>query len=189
LAHTFRLKKQVSGSKGGEEASNSNSLANYSFSNLAKLKYVFDMYTLKSKIGNEAINYEIGAKPKEYNTADSALAVKHAGKYEPVTGLYETTNGVKYGSPNVGPVRFWGTFDHVWNNKGKSNLKPSLNVQIQDEYHVGFKFEHDLAANALKSAFGVIAWKTLSGDYWFKSECLKHHLILGCHHKHSPKSW
>lgn len=61
----------------------------------------------------------------------------------------------------------------MWDNKGQAVLKPSLNTQIQDEYHVGFKLEHDFTAGALKSAFGVIALKNEKGDFFFKSELLK----------------
>jgi hypothetical protein len=64
---------------------------------------------LKTKIGNQNLSYEISAKPAGLNTVDQVLSAKHAGKYEPDTGVYETTNGFKYGSPSVGPVRFWTT--------------------------------------------------------------------------------
>lgn len=67
------------------------------------------MYNLKAKVGNQKLSYEVGVKPAELNTADQALSAKHAGSYEPLTGVYETTNGFKYGSPAVGPVRFWAT--------------------------------------------------------------------------------
>jgi len=83
---------------------------------------------LRAKIGNQHLHYGIGVEPKELNTSDTTLSVKHAVKYEPITGTFETTNGMKYGSPSIGPARLWATLDHIWDNKGKSNLKPSLNV-------------------------------------------------------------
>jgi hypothetical protein len=73
------------------------------------LKYNYDMFTTKAKLGNESLYYEVGVKPKDLKTDDMALAGKHSLKYEPVKGKFETTNGVKYGSPRVGPLRFWPT--------------------------------------------------------------------------------
>lgn len=67
------------------------------------------MFNLKFKLGNEILNYEVGVKPQDYNTADMAFSAKHSSKFEPLSGKFETTNGVKYGSPNVGPLRFWPT--------------------------------------------------------------------------------
>lgn len=88
------------------------------------------MYNLKFKAGNEALNYEVSIKPKDYNTDDTSLSAKHASKFIPATGKFETTNGIKYGSPRVGPVRFWTSLDYVWDNKGQSLMKPSLSTQI-----------------------------------------------------------
>jgi len=62
--------------------------------------------------------FEIGAKPAAYNTDDTTLSAKHSSKYEPTTGKYEATLGIKYGSPMVGPLRLWPTIDYNWSNKG-----------------------------------------------------------------------
>ena len=67
------------------------------------------MYNTKFKLANDTLSYEVGVKPKEYNTLTSTFSAKHSAKFEPSTGRFETTNGFKYGSPAVGPVRFWPT--------------------------------------------------------------------------------
>lgn len=67
------------------------------------------MFSTKAKLGNDYLHYEIGVKPKDLNTVDQAFSAKHSSKYEPSTGRFETSNGIKYGSPRVGPVRFWPT--------------------------------------------------------------------------------
>ena len=82
---------------------------NYNFTNVATLKYNFDMYSSKFKLGNEALLFEIGIKPPTLNTVDATFSAKHSSKYEPTTGKYEATLGFKYGSPMVGPLRFWPT--------------------------------------------------------------------------------
>ena len=41
----------------------------------------------------------------------------------------------------------------------------------------------------MKSAFGIIALKNAKGDFFFKAECLKHHLIFGCNHSHKANTW
>jgi hypothetical protein len=84
-------------------------LSNYAFTNVATLKYAFDIYNLKAKLGNQHLNYEIEVEPKELNTSDKSFSAKHSVKYEPATSTFEATHGLKYGSPSVGPARFWAT--------------------------------------------------------------------------------
>lgn len=113
LAHTFRLKRNAPSEKVEAADAQSDNLGNYYFSNVATLKYAWDIYNLKTKIGNKQVNYEVSVKPAELNTVDQTLAVKHASSYEPVTGVFETTNGFKYGSPNLGgSLKLWSTVSY-----------------------------------------------------------------------------
>jgi hypothetical protein len=73
----------------------------------------------------------------------------------------------------------------VWDNKGQALLKHS----VQDDWHVGYKLEHDVNANALKSALGLIALKNQKGDFFFRSDILKQHFTLGCNHRHREFTW
>jgi hypothetical protein len=80
---------------------------------VATLKYAWDQYNLKTKLGSQHLKYEIAVKPTDLNTSEQVLSAKHAGNFEPSTETYETTNGFKYGSPAVGPVKFWTTVSRM----------------------------------------------------------------------------
>jgi hypothetical protein len=118
--------------------------------------------------------------------------LKHASKFEPAEGKLESTETLKFGSPKMGPVRAWTTFDFVWNNVDtKKALKHSLNLQVKDQYNLGYKLEHDLSK--LKTLFAQVALKNDKGDFFLKSDILKQHVIVGCNHKHTKngelKAW
>jgi len=82
----------------------------------------------------------------------------------------------------VGPLRFWLNFGFKWNTDQEKVLSHALNIQAKDDYHIGYDIESDLTK--LTKAFGVLAFKHKEGDFFFKSECLKKHLYLGCNHGH-----
>lgn len=60
-------------------------------------------------------------------------------------------------------------------------MKHSLSVQIKDDFHLGYKLEHDL--EKMKKCEGVFAMKNEKGDFFLRSDCLKRQVTLGCHHK------
>ena len=68
----------------------------------------------KLKLVNESLSMEVTGKPKDYNTADLTLNLKHVSKYTPSKDEYETANSVKFGSPLVGPLRFWTTVSSMF---------------------------------------------------------------------------
>jgi len=129
---------------------------------------------------------EVTGKPRDYNTSDLALNLKHISKYEPIKQVYETTNGIKFGSPLVGPLRFWTTLDFVYNTNDKKELKNTLNIQVQDVYHVGLSFNHDL--NKTTQLVALLALKNLKGDFFVKTDLLKNLIVFGCNHIHGPRA-
>lgn len=54
------------------------------------------------------------------------------------------------------------------------------------EYHLGYKLEHDLSG--LKSLTALAALKNEKGDFFLRSDILKQHVVLGCHHRHGDKA-
>lgn len=102
----MRLKKSLP-----KDENESRSLANYDVSNSTTVKHdcCDKSYSTKLKLQNESVTLELASKPKDYNTSDLALHLKHVSKYTPSNGDYETTHTVKFGSPTVGPLRFFTT--------------------------------------------------------------------------------
>ena len=63
----------------------------------------------KFKLGNTILNYEVGYKPAEFNNDEKTLQIKHAAKYDTSSTKLENTETVKFGVPQVGPIRPWFT--------------------------------------------------------------------------------
>lgn len=102
--------KKVVEEREKEGAPETVSVLSYSVVNGTTLKYsCCPELSQKFKLGNSAFNYEIGYKPADWNTEEKSLALKHASKYEPATGKLESTESLKFGSPQLGPVRVWTT--------------------------------------------------------------------------------
>jgi len=57
----------------------------------------------------------------------------------------------------------------VWNNNGKKLIKKSANVQINDDFHLGYKLEHDLVQASkvhVQAAYtGEHGYFFLEGDF------------------------
>ena len=67
------------------------------------------MWSTKTKLLNDKIAFEATAKPKDLNKEDLVFSAKHASSLVPSKGTFETTNGFKFGSPKLGPLRLWLT--------------------------------------------------------------------------------
>ena len=52
----------------------------------------------------------------------------------------------------------------------------------KDEYHGGFKFEHDLSN--FTELFAQLALKNDKGDFFLRGDLLKKEVTLGCNHTH-----
>lgn len=82
----------------------------YNVVNGTTLKYNFNKeISEKLKLGNSVFNMEVSYKPTKMNDDKQSLALKHASKYNPSTGNVESTESIKYGVPQVGPIRPWFT--------------------------------------------------------------------------------
>ena len=105
----------------------------------------------KFKFGNGVETYEVTYKPKQYNTEDLAVQVKHVSKLDTLSSRVDNTETVKVGSPKVSGARLWQTLDVSWNTANSERvLKGSTNVNY-DKYNVGAKYDYDLTKGAVKS--------------------------------------
>lgn len=78
------MKKNVSAPMTEEETGeHTKKLASYDVVNTSVIKYSRDIYNGKLRLSNDALNYEVTVKPKDYNNDDITLQGKHASKYMP----------------------------------------------------------------------------------------------------------
>lgn len=56
-----------------------------------------------------------------------------------------------------------------------------------NEYHLGYKLEHNLSD--LKSLVALLALKNAKGDFFLKGDVLKQQFTLGCNHSHSDRAF
>ena len=93
----------------------------YSVVNGTTMKYSFNKeVSEKVKLGNSAFNWEVSYKPAQMNDDKQSLALKHTSKYDTSSGNVESTESVKYGVPQLGPIRPWFTVSK------DSSIPPSL---------------------------------------------------------------
>jgi len=140
LAHTMAVKKTVVAGKLESDPST----VSYAVENAAKLKYSKDIYSTMFSLSNEKLEYEVEAEPTDLNTDDKTFKFKHAGEYEFASNKYETTQALEFGTPKVGPLRFWSNTELKWNTLHEKSLKQALSVQV-DTFNAGFNIEHDLS--------------------------------------------
>ena len=183
LAQSYRLTRTVE-TKGTDE------IVSYNAANGTTLKSVCHNKELatKIKIGNSGVNYELTYKPADYNNADKTIQVKHATRFDTKTSRLDSTETVKIGTPQVGPIRLWATLDFLWNNANDSrSLKGTASVNYED-YHVGVKFDHDATNNKVKTVLAQALLKNAGGDYFLLADVLRKQFTLGCHHRHGTKA-
>jgi hypothetical protein len=78
--------------------------------------------------------------------------------------------------------------DFVWNTvDAKKTIKNSTNIQINNDYHLAYKLEHDTIAS-LKSFNGLFALKNPHGEFFLKSDILKQIISTGCSHHHGANA-
>ena len=65
-------------------------------------------------------------------------------------------------------------------------LKNSLNVQIQNDYHLGYKLDHDLAA--LKNLEVLAVLMNAKGNFFLAHLVTNKTVSLGCCHQHGPRA-
>lgn len=73
--------------------------------------------------------------------------------------------------------------DFVWNSKDSTKLlRNSCNLQISNDYHLGYHLEHNLTQ--LQSLLAQFVYKApTGGDYFLKTNLINKYLILGCNHR------
>lgn len=98
LKHTFALSRETVDSG-----------TSYNVANGSTFKFANCDANAKVDIGNEEFALEAGCKPSSQNREDQALAFKLSSKFTPASGIWDGCLGFKYGSPLVGPLRFWTT--------------------------------------------------------------------------------
>jgi hypothetical protein len=118
-------------------------VAHYKEKNQVNLKVHKDIYTWVANLKNNAFKFEVSAEPKDFNNDEKSLELKHESKYKPGEELYTAEQSIKFGSPTLGPLRLWLDLGFKWNSDKDQEIHNSLNVQIKDDYHVGYDIKHD----------------------------------------------
>lgn len=94
LGQSYRLRRAVEEKEGSDVVS-------YATAQGATIKHSCSdkQVASKFKFGNGLDIYEVTYKPKQYNTADLAVQVKHASKLDTKTNRIDNTETLKVGSP------------------------------------------------------------------------------------------
>ena len=108
LEQEFRLSKK--GEEKDLQTGEKKITTSYSVHNSSSIDYSPTSEISESfKLGNKAFEYELGYEPNDFNTQDKTLQLNHQTKFKPESDKYESTESVSFGSPELGPARFWGT--------------------------------------------------------------------------------
>ena len=106
----FRLKKSVEEKVNSELSEAPVTQLSYAVVNSTTFKHApTKEVSQKFKLGNTIFNYEIGYKPTDFNNEEKTLQLKHVAKYDTSSTKLENTETVKFGFPQVGPIRPWLT--------------------------------------------------------------------------------
>lgn len=173
INHSYKTTKT---SCGGDEP------AAYKVSNGTTLKHscMDGEISSKAKINNDNISYEATYKPKEHNTKEISASGKFSVNYTPSSSAWNVTGNAKFGAPETGPARIWSTLDFNTNSKQEMHVKPTVNVQIENDYHLGVKADHD--TKKLCSAQGHFVIQHEHGDCFLRADTKdgKHKVTAGC---------
>lgn len=132
LLHKFAVQKAIE-----------NDAATFSTKNGTTLKYAWDVCASKFKLSNGAFMFEAKAKPADWNNKDFSFEAKNATNFKTHNAAWDNTTAFKFGLPQTGPARLWGTLDFVYKISGDKLVKNSLNVQVADHFFLGSKIEHN----------------------------------------------
>ena len=166
LMHKFRINKSV----------NDKNEASYSVINAATMRHTYDIFSSKFKLSNCCAHFEVTGKPEGLNKDGMKFEHKHTATYTPSNNGFETTQAFKFAAPEMGPAKVWTTCDFTYKNSGDKTIKPTMNIQASDDFHIGFKGEHD--TKVLKSAEGQLA-KTDKDIFMFLKGNMKKEVTLG----------
>lgn len=129
-------------------------------------------------LGNSFFNWSAHYVPKEYNNEEKTLELKHKSHFKPGTHFFNTIQSLRFGSPKVGPLRFFLDLGFQWNTNGDNKLKNALNIDTGKNFHIGYKLTHDLTK--VEKCTGLLMFKCPDyGNFYLKSECIKKHIIIG----------
>jgi hypothetical protein len=168
LLHKFAVQKAIE-----------NDVATFSTKNGSTLKYAWDIYASKFKLTNGAFLFETKAKPADWNNKDFAFEAKNATNFKTAKAEWDNTTSFKFGLPQAGPVRLWGTLDFVAKISGDKIVKNSLNAQVADHFFLGSKVEHD--TKALKAAQFQFAHKEGQDLHYLRWDHFSKTVLIGGH--------
>ncbi len=102
FAQTYRVSRSV-------EVRDGSSKVDYNSLNGSTVKTSCHSNQVSSKFKfiNNAFTYEVGYKPSEWNNAEKNLQLKHTSRFDTSTHRIDSTESLKVGLPQVGPLRIW----------------------------------------------------------------------------------
>lgn len=126
------------------------------------------------------------AAAKAYADEDWKVDVNALLESKPAKEEWKVEGGAAISSPDFGGARTFFNIGFEHNNKKEWTFKPKLNVQVQDEFHVGVSAEHD--TKDFTKLFGQAVYNMNNrGLYWFRLDSKQNWLAAGCHHTHHGK--
>jgi hypothetical protein len=109
LTHTFRLNKNVDERKTEESPLVGLQILTYDVVNATKFRYRCGDLEKKTVLSNSAISCGVSYTPSSLNNESTIVKVGHNTRFEPVTGICENVESIKFGTPIYGPVSMWKT--------------------------------------------------------------------------------
>lgn len=132
---------------------------------------------------NKQYEFELKFNPKDLNTNGQEVQFKVEAQCNPKAKEWEGQFEVNSGGFALGPVLPWTNIEFKTNNKGEKFLEYAQNLQIEKDYHLGWKLVGDLGQQKLKSAYGLLGANLGNHGFWyFRSNCLTRLCAVGCHY-------
>ncbi len=100
-----------------KEGRESKDTLNYRVENGLSFKWDKDDWSTKTKFANDKVSFEAQVKPADLNKDDMKFSAKHSSSLVPSLGCFETTQGFKFASPELGPMKFWMTVRKNYNTQ------------------------------------------------------------------------
>jgi hypothetical protein len=173
LGQSYRFKRVVSTSTEGAET------VSYVPSSVVTLKAACHdkQMSTKVKVSNDAAVYELGYKPKDLNTADKSVNVKHNSKLELGTQNVLSTESVKVGAKLFSDVHGALAADYVWSTASGADqvIKASLNF-TKKEINFGVKSDYSLNGKKAKSLLAQASYNTAKVDHFLTFDAFTNHL-------------
>ena len=116
--------------------------------------------------------------PKDLNTDGKHASVEVEGDYVYGKNEWEGKAEFKLGGFKLGPISPWNEVQFNTNHKQEHQLTLSQNL-IYEQYHAAWRTLLDVNGKKMTDAYGILALKNSSGDFYLRSNCLQRLVSLG----------